>query len=111
MLSALASFRIIPVTTGKFFPNPNRLAFNTFSHHNRQSSKTTRHITTPTATMPTPTDITLYTVNTPNGIKASIALEELGLDYKVHAHHLILIDHAISPPTDKTTHPRSTPSA
>ncbi|KAH8174375.1 glutathione S-transferase [Sarocladium implicatum] len=34
--------------------------------------------------MPTPTDITLYTVNTPNGIKASIALEELGLDYKVY---------------------------
>lgn len=29
------------------------------------------------------TDITLYTVNTPNGIKASILLEELGLDYKV----------------------------
>ena len=33
--------------------------------------------------MSTPTDITLYTVNTPNGIKASILLEELGLDYKV----------------------------
>lgn len=32
----------------------------------------------------TKTDITLYTVNTPNGIKASILLEELGLDYKVH---------------------------
>ncbi|KAI5468025.1 glutathione S-transferase [Mariannaea sp. PMI_226] len=30
------------------------------------------------------TDITLYTVGTPNGIKASIALEELGLDYKVY---------------------------
>lgn len=29
------------------------------------------------------TDITLYTVNTPNGIKVSILLEELGLDYKV----------------------------
>lgn len=28
-------------------------------------------------------DITLYTVNTPNGIKASIVLEELGLPYKV----------------------------
>lgn len=31
----------------------------------------------------TKTDITLYTVGTPNGIKASILLEELGLDYKV----------------------------
>jgi len=32
----------------------------------------------------TPTDITLYTTQTPNGIKASIALAELGLDYKLH---------------------------
>ncbi|KAF4993906.1 hypothetical protein FGRMN_6153 [Fusarium graminum] len=31
------------------------------------------------------TDITLYTTNTPNGIKASILLEELNLDYKVEA--------------------------
>lgn len=31
----------------------------------------------------TKSDITLYTVNTPNGIKASILLEELNLDYKV----------------------------
>jgi len=29
--------------------------------------------------------IDLYTANTPNGIKVSIALEELGLPYKVHA--------------------------
>ena len=29
--------------------------------------------------------ITLYTAATPNGIKASIALEEFGLDYEVHA--------------------------
>ncbi|KID70290.1 Disulfide-bond oxidoreductase YghU [Metarhizium brunneum] len=29
------------------------------------------------------TDIVLYTASTPNGIKASIALEELGLQYKV----------------------------
>ena len=28
-------------------------------------------------------DITLYTAATPNGIKVSILLEELGLDYKV----------------------------
>ncbi|KAF4989393.1 hypothetical protein F66182_16653, partial [Fusarium sp. NRRL 66182] len=28
-------------------------------------------------------DITLYTAQTPNGIKISIALEELGLPYKV----------------------------
>ncbi|KAH7140451.1 glutathione S-transferase [Dactylonectria estremocensis] len=32
----------------------------------------------------TKTDITLYTVDTPNGIKVSILLEELGLNYKVH---------------------------
>ncbi|KAK1237443.1 hypothetical protein MKX08_003068 [Trichoderma sp. CBMAI-0020] len=32
-----------------------------------------------------PTDITLYTAGTPNGIKVSILLEELGLEYKVHA--------------------------
>lgn len=31
-----------------------------------------------------PTDITLYTAGTPNGIKASILLEELGLEYKVN---------------------------
>jgi glutathione S-transferase len=29
------------------------------------------------------TDITLYTEGTPNGLKASIVLEELGLEYKV----------------------------
>lgn len=34
-------------------------------------------------TMATPTDITLYTAATPNGIKISIALAELNLDYKV----------------------------
>ncbi|KHO00570.1 glutathione S-transferase II [Metarhizium album ARSEF 1941] len=32
--------------------------------------------------MATKTDIVLYTASTPNGIKASIALEELGLQYK-----------------------------
>jgi len=30
-------------------------------------------------------DIALYTAQTPNGVKISIALEELGLPYKVHA--------------------------
>jgi glutathione S-transferase len=29
------------------------------------------------------TNITLYTEGTPNGLKASIVLEELGLEYKV----------------------------
>lgn len=29
------------------------------------------------------TDIVLYTEGTPNGLKISIALEELGLEYKV----------------------------
>lgn len=33
--------------------------------------------------MATKTDITLYTAQTPNGIKTSILLAELGLDYKV----------------------------
>ncbi|KAF7560807.1 hypothetical protein G7046_g3338 [Stylonectria norvegica] len=33
----------------------------------------------------TQTDITLYTVGTPNGIKASILLEELNLEYKLYA--------------------------
>jgi glutathione S-transferase len=33
---------------------------------------------------PTP-DITLYSMATPNGVKASILLEELGLDYKTEA--------------------------
>ncbi|KAG8408154.1 hypothetical protein J3459_018116 [Metarhizium acridum] len=35
--------------------------------------------------MATKTDIVLYTASTPNGIKASIALEELGLQYQVYA--------------------------
>ncbi|GJN82012.1 hypothetical protein PLIIFM63780_005548 [Purpureocillium lilacinum] len=35
-------------------------------------------------TMATPTDITLYTAATPNGIKISIALAELNLDYKLY---------------------------
>jgi glutathione S-transferase len=34
-------------------------------------------------TMATKSDITLYTASTPNGIKISILLEELGLEYKV----------------------------
>jgi hypothetical protein len=33
------------------------------------------------------TDITLYTTNTPNGIKASILLEELNLDYKASPYN------------------------
>ncbi|OZJ04229.1 hypothetical protein BZG36_02960 [Bifiguratus adelaidae] len=36
-------------------------------------------------TMSSQPDITLYTVGTPNGVKVSITLEELGLPYKVHA--------------------------
>lgn len=35
--------------------------------------------------MATPTDIHLYTAQTPNGIKVSLLLEELGLQYKVTA--------------------------
>lgn len=35
--------------------------------------------------MATPTDIHLYTAQTPNGIKISLFLEELGLQYKVTA--------------------------
>lgn len=36
-------------------------------------------------------DITLYTAATPNGIKASILLEELGLEYKVRAAAFCLL--------------------
>lgn len=35
--------------------------------------------------MATSTDIHLYTAQTPNGIKVSLLLEELGLQYKVTA--------------------------
>ncbi|KAM0512780.1 hypothetical protein ACHAPE_008533 [Trichoderma viride] len=35
--------------------------------------------------MSIPTDVTLYTAATPNDIKISIRLEELGLEYKVRA--------------------------
>jgi hypothetical protein len=38
-----------------------------------------------------PTDITLYTAGTPNGIKVSILLEELGLEYKVSLDLLLRI--------------------
>lgn len=34
--------------------------------------------------MPKQPDITLYTTQTPNGIKISIALEELGYVYRVY---------------------------
>ena len=45
---------------------------------------------TPTIVNMAPSDITLYTTRTPNGIKASIALAELGLEYKVRvASHCI----------------------
>lgn len=37
--------------------------------------------------------ITLYTFNTPNGHKASILLEELGLKYKVHKMDLMAGEH------------------
>lgn len=51
----------------------------------------------------TPTDITLYTAATPNGIKASILLAELNLDYKVPIHPPF--------PTTALTSPSFTPSA
>lgn len=38
---------------------------------------------------PKMSDIHLYTAQTPNGIKASIALEELGLQYKVSYLQLV----------------------
>lgn len=38
--------------------------------------------------MPTKSDIHLYTAGTPNGYKASILLEELGLEYKVRKQRL-----------------------
>ncbi|KAG6153434.1 hypothetical protein E4U22_004046 [Claviceps purpurea] len=39
--------------------------------------------------MATKTDITLYTCQTPNGIKISIALEELGLQYEVRTINMM----------------------
>lgn len=44
----------------------------------------TEHLTATTTTMSSTPAIKLYTVNTPNGIKASILLEELGLPYEVY---------------------------
>lgn len=38
--------------------------------------------------MGTKTDIFLYTEGTPNGLKISIALEELGLEYEVRDKNL-----------------------
>jgi len=42
-----------------------------------------RHISTTAARMSKTPDITLYTAQTPNGVKLSIILEELGLPYQV----------------------------
>merc|ERR1712000_670918 len=55
-------------------------------HFSTTSARTLTSPSTTTTTMAakTPTDITLYTVGTPNGIKVSILLEELNLAYKVH---------------------------
>ncbi len=41
------------------------------------------HLSLPVAKMTTATNIHLYTTQTPNGIKVSILLEELGLAYQV----------------------------
>lgn len=41
--------------------------------------------------MATPTDIHLYTAQTPNGIKVSILLEELSLQYKVSSPYALFI--------------------
>lgn len=46
-------------------------------------------------------DITLYTVGTPNGQKASIALEELGIKYEVLGHFFPWFNKVIDPPADK----------
>jgi hypothetical protein len=53
-----------------------------------RSTLITRHLSTRSiSTMTTSSNshpITLYTAQTPNGIKISILLEELGLPYNVH---------------------------
>lgn len=41
--------------------------------------------------MASESDIVLYTAQTPNGIKASIALEELGLKYEVRRLSLLAL--------------------
>jgi hypothetical protein len=57
-----------------------------FSTQNRQS-KSERMASTPDQAHKAP--ITLYTTQTPNGIKISIALEELGVPYGVHKHDFV----------------------
>jgi hypothetical protein len=47
--------------------------------------------------MATPTDIHLYTAQTPNGIKVSILLEELGLQYKVRFQFAVVFRIHCSP--------------
>lgn len=47
-------------------------------------SRLAKHLTTMAAPK---SDIHLYTLGTPNGIKVSILLEELGLPYKVLSMH------------------------
>jgi hypothetical protein len=48
-----------------------------------KSTSTTRLREKTPVNMTVPSDITLYTDNTPNGAKAPIILEELGLPYKL----------------------------
>ena len=49
-----------------------------------RANQVTQHLTTTTMAPKTP-NIHLYTAQTPNGIKISILLEELGLPYTTHA--------------------------
>ena len=49
---------------------------------------TTTNSNNTTAKMSTPSNIHLYTAQTPNGIKVSMLLEELGLSYEVTAIEL-----------------------
>lgn len=53
--------------------------FSCLYYYNQQINHDKRH----QLIMGIKTDITLYTEGTPNGLKASIVLEELGLEYKV----------------------------
>jgi len=54
------------------------------SHINRPTPKERQRLSTMATTENKPaSDIHLYTAQTPNGIKVSMLLEELGLPYKV----------------------------
>lgn len=77
---------------------PRALGASTF----KAASQFTRLPSTTAARFSTMSNITLYTWPTPNGIKASITLEELGLPYKTESIDIstnIQKEECVTPPT------------